>query len=320
LFDPTKKPVYDVTQGVFLHQDTTVTPVTPVYNPVITTDDIDDTNPSSLVSVQTDENNPLAQNQPLKYPSLSLALQDRSIQANATATININAQNVEKCWGYGGDGTDFVSDWLSPSQKIVKVSPSKSSCYVDECWNKQGQSTGAKTIVISVPETPIPTCQINYRPTLTFTATTSKLMWITKDVDACWLYGGGIIPGWTDSVNTSISVNPKTSTSYFMKCWSPSGKETGGWQKATILVEGTPLSTVTPIQKPVIEVSISDNSEKIQWDATPYGKFCAINKNGSLLKKEAGAKNSLSIEANTAKNYIVECWNERGESSGAVGF
>jgi hypothetical protein len=291
-----------------------------VEGPMIDTQ-ADNSNPSPVIPNPTDNNSiPLIQNDSTK-PSLTLSTQNQTIQSGGAATINIDAKNVKTCWGYGGDGTDFVSDWLSPSQKTVRVSPSKSSCYIDECWNDEGMSTGAKTIIITVPNTPTPKCQVSYIPTLKFSSSQTdegySLRWKTKDVDSCWLYGGDIIPNWTSSVNATISVNPKTSTDYFMKCWSPSGKETGDWQRVSILIEGTGFPAPMTPQKPGITVSSTDTS--LTWSAS-FARFCAVTHDGTTSARSNKSKDSLSIVAGTAHDYSVECWNERGESSGVVEF
>jgi hypothetical protein len=274
----------------------------------------------------TDNNDPNTIGSSTK-PTLSLSAQDQTIQKGSTATIAINAGNAKTCWGYGGDGQDFVSDWLSPSQKTVKVSPLKSSCYIDECWDAQGVSTGAKTIIITVQgDTSVPKCQMSYLPTLKFSSSQTSdgyaLTWKTKDVDSCWLYGGELAPNWTPSVNTTITVHPKTSTDYFMKCWSPSGKETGDWQRVSILIEGTSLPAPVIPQKPVIQLSevptaMSVNAH-VSWK-TSYAVRCAVTNDQGIV---AVAKINDEIFAQTDKqkvqNFRLECWNERGESSGVV--
>jgi len=232
---------------------------------------------------------------PVPVAAVTLSASPASITAGASSTVTWSSTNATACTASGGwSGTEATSG-------TATVKPTSSTTYTLTCSGAGG--VGKASVLVTVtPATPVvPTVTLSASTTTLTAGSSATLKWSSKNAEVC--SGSG---GWSGNQGTSgsVTVSPKSTTTYGLSCSSSSGSSAAASTKITV---NTPVSTPTPA--PTVTLTASQTSIKsgststLTW-ASNNADSCTASDGWSGAEADSGTY-SVSPTSNTT--YTLSC-------------
>lgn len=185
-----------------------------------------------------------------------------------------------------------------------------------ECWNAGGQSSGQRSVTVTVNGVvpPPPTGPgLNFAPSpasITL-GQSSTLTWSTSNgATSCWASAGDGTE-WTDTwvapAGGSQSVSPTGAvTQYDLECWNATGQSSGK-KSITVQVNGSGSSFTLTATPPNINAG---NQSRISWTTLGWVISCTASDGWSGVKSGLGGWEPVSPVVTTT--YTLECFGNTG--------
>jgi hypothetical protein len=156
-------------------------------------------------------------------PSVTLTASPNPVAFNGASTLTWTTSNATSCWASGA-----WTGWVSNTGGTQSTGPlAASQTYSIECWNAKGDSTGVKTVTVSLLG--VPTVNISASPPSVSFNGSSTISWNTTNATSCLSSWGGAV-GLSGSFTTG---NLTTDQTYTLTCSGPGGS---GSSSVTITV------------------------------------------------------------------------------------
>jgi hypothetical protein len=262
-------------------------------------------------------------------PTLDLTASSTEIVQGGTSSITWRPVNADSCYGWGPDGT--FTKGVSSTGGTVRVSPTVTSEYTVNCWNRAGVEAGSKTVTVTVAS---PICKsITPSPSTIIQGQSATLSWNQGgEYMDCWNMTGDGIPGAVDGTGTiSVYLNPtsagvkKYSIGY---CEDENGDYLGCYN-ATLNVINPPPPTLTFAASPT-KISLGTpatltwktaNATSCWFDG-PGGFSNLSNGDADFANGNSGwavssdGTHTAKVYPTTTTTYYMECWNNAGVGAG----
>jgi hypothetical protein len=232
---------------------------------------------------------------PTPVAAVTLSASPASITAGAGSTLTWSSTNATTCTASGGwSGAEATSG-------AATVKPTSSTTYTLTCSDAGG--VGKASVLVTVtPATPVvPTVTLSASTTTITAGSSATLKWSSKNAAVC--SGSG---GWSGNQGTSgsVSVAPKSTTTYGLSCSSSSGSSAEASTKITVntqVVAPTPAPTVTLTAS---QTSIkSGGTSTLTW-TSKNADSCTATGGWSGAQADSGTQ-SVSPASDTT--YTLSC-------------